>query len=128
MNVKLIALALITVTASCATSAGRSSSERAIVYSGNAVPSCEIELVQEIAVTVSVKGDRTAAEDALHRELARRAERSGADGVMAISVQAPDRVPFTVTGGRPPMASDLPAVRWSARAHAIRFVDPACRS
>lgn len=125
---KLGTLLLAIVMAACATSSGRSSAERAVVFSGNAFPKCEFKVVQEITVVVSVKGDRRAAEEMLHRELARSAERRGGDGVVGISIQAPERVPVVVSGGRRPTEADLPPVKWSARAQAIRFTDPACRT
>jgi len=124
MDVKIGLFALPILVAGCATSAGRSSAERAIMFSDNALPRCEFELVQEINVTASVKGDRRVAEEALHRELARTAGQRGADGVIGIRIQTPERVPFVVAGGRP---ADLPAVRWNASGQAIRFVDPTCR-
>ncbi len=110
MYAKLGALVLAIVMAACATSSRGSSAERALVFSGTALPRCEFEVVQEITVMVSVQGDRRVAEEALHREMARSAERRDASGDIGISIQAPERVPFVVT--RRPAAD---SVRLTAR-------------
>jgi hypothetical protein len=128
MYAKLGALFLAIVVAACATSSGRSSTERAVVFSGNTLPTCDFEVVQVITVMVSVRGDRKAAEEALHRELDRRAERRGADGVIRISIQEPRLMPVVTSRGRPRTEADLPPAEWNATAQAIRFLDPECRS
>lgn len=128
MNAKFRTLVLPTLMAACATSSGPSNAELPLIFGDNALPTCDFELVEDISVTVSVQGDRRAAEEALHRELAHNAGRRGADGVIGIRIQAPERVPVVVIEGRRPTQTDLPPVKWNARAQAIRFVDPACRA
>jgi len=128
MYAKLGVLVSAIAISACATSSGRSSAERAVVFGGNTLPRCEFELVQEIAVMVSLQGDAKAAEEALHRKLAESAERRGADGVIGVSIKAPERVPFVVTSGPSPNQAKLPPVEWNAKAQAIRFLDPECRS
>jgi hypothetical protein len=128
MNAKLGTVVLPILMAACATSAGPSNAERALVFGDDTLPTCEFEPVQDINVTVSVQGDSGVAEEALHRALARDAGRRGADGVIGIRIQAPERVPVVLSEGQRPTQADLPPVRWSARAQAIRFVDPACRA
>jgi hypothetical protein len=125
---KIGALVVLVVMAACASSSGRASAEQAVVFSDTTVPGCAFEVVQDITATVSIQGEREAAEEALHRALARRAERHGADGVIGVSIQAPGPVPVAVSGGQRPTEADLPAVRWNASAQAIRFLDSACRS
>jgi hypothetical protein len=128
MYAKFGALVLPVLMVACATSTARSNAEQALVFSENALPRCEFELVENINATVSVKGDRKVAEEALHRELSRKAVGRGADGVVGIRIQTPERVPFVVRDGRRPTQADLPSVRWNASGQAIRFVDSACRA
>jgi hypothetical protein len=112
----------------CASSSGRSDENRAVIFSEGSVPVCAFEVLDDVSTVVSVRG-REEAERRLHSLLGRAAERRGGDGVMAVVIKAPDRLPFVVVqdGRRRPTAEDLPAAEWSATGQAIRFTDPSCR-
>lgn len=123
---RVLSLAVIGMLVACASS-GRSETEPALIFSGLAVPECAFELVGEVSVSVTMRGDRSLAQGRLHPMLARAAERQGADGAMNITLDAPERVAISVPAGRRPTEADFPAVPWTGRTQAIRFVDPECR-
>jgi len=121
----LSSLAVVGMLVACASS-GRSEAEPALVFSSSTVPRCAFEPAGEVTVYLTMRGDRVAVEERLHSMLAREAARKGADGILNIALEA-ERVTVAVPMGTRPTEADLPAIPWTGRARAIRFLDSDCR-
>jgi hypothetical protein len=112
----------------CATTNQGNSTERAQVFKGASSPKCPVEKLGELTTMASVRGPRAEAERVIHSILAEMAKNRGADGIMSITLEAPDRVAFTVTDNRRPRAEDVPEVVWTGKAQMFRFPQPDCRN
>jgi hypothetical protein len=120
-------MAAVLTAAACASAPRAGDADRVVVFRADSTPQCAFEELGELSTSLQMRGSREDAERRLSQLLASIAEKRGAHGIMNISVEAPERLPFTASGGRRPAAADLPEVTWSGKAQAILFTDPECR-
>lgn len=120
-------IAAFVAVAACASAPSTGDAERVVVFRAESTPQCPFEELGEVSTSLQMRGSREDAERRLSQGLASIAENRGAHGIMNIAVEGPERVLFTVSGGRRPTAAGIPEVTWSGKAQAILFTDPACR-